>query len=201
MFIVFEWVDGSWKDTQLNKSVQYIREKHKNTQIWITKEPTANTSAGREILQKLKNWGFASSSEALNLYAQDRAEQSDIRREILKHSIILSSRFDYSTYAYQWVSGCSFEDIYAAHDYKNILLPDITFYFDVSKENIKKRLSQRGWEKEYFEEIDFLLQVSYKYKEIIEKFKGERNIIIIDANKSIDEVFEGVKKYLDIYLI
>ncbi|MFZ5341150.1 MAG: hypothetical protein ACOZBL_00875 [Patescibacteria group bacterium] len=39
--------------------------------------------------------------EAAKLYVEDRVEQSVFRRDIIKHSIILSSRFDYSTYAYQ----------------------------------------------------------------------------------------------------
>ena len=63
MFIVFEWVDWCGKDTQINKVFEYLREKNKNIQIWLTKEPTANTTSWKMILQKLKNWGFSSSKE------------------------------------------------------------------------------------------------------------------------------------------
>lgn len=44
-FIVFEGLDGSGKDTQLNKAVEYIRTMDKYAQIWITREPTTNTKA------------------------------------------------------------------------------------------------------------------------------------------------------------
>ena len=199
MFIVFEWVDGSGKDTQLNKIFEYLGERNKNLQIWKTKEPTANTVSWNLILKKLKSWWFSSPEEALELYVKDREEQTIIRKEILKHSLILSSRFDYSTYAYQWVSWLSFEKIKSYHNYDNILIPDITFIFDVSSENIEKRLKNRWWEKEFFEEIDFLKKVNYKYLEIAEKLKLERKIYVIDANESIEKTFENIKSILDKY--
>ncbi len=199
MFIVFEWVDGSWKDTQLNKVFEYIWERNKNMQIWKTKEPTAYTFAWKKILEKLKNWWFESPREALKLYVEDRIEQSKIRKEILKHSIILSSRFDYSTYAYQWVSWLSFEEIEKAHDYDKIIIPDITFIFDVNRENIEKRLNNRWWKKEFFENIDFLQKVNNAYLQIAKRLKNKRKIYIIDANKSIDEVFLQIKNILDKY--
>jgi dTMP kinase len=200
MFIVFEWVDGSWKDTQLNRVFEYIREKNKNQQIWVTKEPTGNTISGKQILEKLAGEWFKNWQEALKLYVADREEQTSIRKDIVQHSVILSSRFDYSTYAYQWVQGLSFDEIYNAHNYDNILMPDITFIFDVSRENIEARLSNRGWDKEFFENIDFLCKVQDKYLETAKKLKSERKIYIINANNSIDSVFDDLKNVLDKYL-
>ena len=182
MFIVFEGVDGSGKDTQLNKVFEYIWERNKNAQIWKTKEPTAYTDSWKKILEKLKWPWFSSAKEALELYIKDREEQTEIRKEILKHSIILSSRFDYSTYAYQGVSWLSFEEIEKAHNYEKIIIPDISFIFNVSREN-----------------IDFLEKVNKKYLEVAGKFKNKRKIYIIDANKTIEEVFREVKNILDKY--
>lgn len=199
MFIVFEWLDWSWKDTQLNKTVEYLRSKDKNIQLWITKEPTANTTAWKEILNRLKTIWFESPKQALELYVKDREEQTVIRKEILKHSTILSSRFDYSTYAYQWASSIDFETIFKFHNYENILIPDLTFIFDVSVENIEKRLKNRWWEKEHFEELDFLKKVREKYLETFDYFKDKRSIVLIDANWTIEEVFEQVKQVLDKY--
>lgn len=199
MFIVFEWVDGSGKDTQLEKTFSYLREKDKNIQIWTTKEPTKNTPSWKKILEKLKNKWFKDWREALKLYVADREEQTKIRKNILKHSVILSSRFDYSTFAYQWAQWLDFSEIYKAHNYENIIIPDITFIFDVNMENIEKRLAKRWWKKEFFEKLDFLEKVKNKYIETAEKLKQERKIFIIDANKSIEEVFEDVKEVLERY--
>lgn len=198
MFIVFEGVDGSGKDTQLNKVFDYLWEKNKNLQIWKTKEPTWYTVSWKQILEKLSNSWFDSAYEALDLYVQDRKEQTVIRQEILKHSCILCSRFDYSTYVYQWLQWISFEEVYKKHDYKNIIIPDITFIFDVSKENIEKRLKIRGWNQEYFENIDFLTQANKKYIQVAQKLSEERNIYIINANQDKAEVFMDIKKILDI---
>lgn len=199
MFIVFEWVDGSWKDTQLDKTFAYLRKKDKNIQIWSTKEPTKNTESWRKILEKLSWDGFKDWREALELFAKDREEQTEIRKNILQHSTILSSRFDYSTFAYQWAQWLTFDEIYEAHNYKNILIPDLTFIFDVNLENIEKRISERWAKKEFFEELDFLNKVRKLYLDSAEKLKSERNIVIIDSNRSIEEVFEDVKTELDKY--
>lgn len=200
MFIVFEWVDGAGKDTQLNKTFEYLWKKNKYLQLWKTREPTFYTESWKLIAYKLKNWWFSSVQEALDLYIQDRKEQTVIRKEILKHSIILSSRFDYSTYAYQWVGWLSFDEIYKAHDdYKDILEPDLTFIFYLDKDNIKKRLTKRWEDKEFFENIDFLEKVNQKYIETAEKLKKRRNIYLINANGTIEEIFNEVKKVLDKY--
>ena len=197
MFIVFEWVDGSGKDTQLNKVFEYLGEKNKNLQIWKTKEPTGYTKSGKEILGKLKWEWFWSAKEAIDLYVMDREEQTVIRKEILKHSCILCSRFDYSTYTYQWLQWLSFEEVYEAHNYQNIILPDITFIFNVSKENIALRLAARWWEKEFFEDVDMLEDINWRYLQVAESLKDERKIFIIDANMSRDDVFEQVRIILD----
>lgn len=193
MFIVFEWLDWSWKDTQLEKTVSFLRKLNKNLQIWITKEPTANTESGRKILEKLSTTWFSSGKEALELFAKDREEQTEIRKQILKHSVILSSRFDYSTFAYQWAQWVTFEEVFEAHNYEKILIPDLTFIFDVNTETIEKRLEKRWSEKEFFEDLEFLKKVRDKYLEAYEILKKTRNIILIDGNGTIEKVFENVK--------
>lgn len=199
MFIVFEWIDWSWKDTQLEKVFSYLRKKDKNLQIWVTKEPTKNTESWKKILEKLSWKGFKNGKEALELFVKDRIEQTEIRKEILKHSVILSSRFDYSTFAYQWAQQVDFDEIYKAHNYEKILLPDLTFIFDISDDKIAERLEKRWSEKEFFEDLEFLKKVKKKYLETYEKLKNERKIVLIDGNWTIDEVFEKVKIIIDEY--
>ena len=193
MFIVFEWLDWSWKDTQLEKTVSFLRKLNKNLQIWITKEPTANTESGRKILERLATTWFSSGKEALELFAKDREEQTEIRKQILKHSVILSSRFDYSTFAYQWAQWVTFEEVFEAHNYEKILIPDLTFIFDVNNETIEKRLEKRWSEKEFFEDLEFLKKVREKYLEAYEILRKTRNIVLIDGNGTIEKVFENVK--------
>lgn len=198
-FIVFEWMDWTGKDTQLNNTFRYLLDQNKFLQIWRTREPTPFTKAWKIIYEKLNWWWFASALEAAKLYVEDRVEQSVFRRDIIKHSIILSSRFDYSTYAYQWVQWMSFDEIYKLHDYKNnwIVEPDISFIFDVSMENWEARVLWR-WEKIwYFEKVEFMKKTKQKYLETYEFFKDKRKVYLIDANKRIEEVFDQIKQVLD----
>lgn len=198
MFIVFEGVDWSWKDTQLTKAFWYLTKKDKYMQIFKTSEPSNKTNSWKIISRKLKNEWFSSKDEALRLYVQDRMEQSSFRGYIIKQSTILSSRFDYSTYVYQWLQWFSFHEIFLAHDwYKDILEPDLTFIFSISRENIEKRLQKRWDKKEFFENIDFLEKANQKYIEISKQLSDRRKIYLIDANWSIEETFEKVKTKLD----
>ncbi len=197
MFIVFEGVDGCGKDTHILKTIDYLWKRNKYLQIWKTREPTWNTEAGKEIWERLKWKGFNSPQEALELYVKDREQQSKIRKEILKHSIIISSRFDYSSYAFQWATWLNFDEIYNAHNYDKILIPDLTFIIDVNMENIEKRLSARWENREFFEKIELLEKVRKKYLDTAQKLSKERVIHIIDGNGNIEEVFWHIKKVLD----
>ena len=78
------------------------------------------------------------------------------------------------------------------------MLPDLTFIFDISDDIIEKRLASRKSKKEFFEDLEFLKKVKKKYLETYEKLKGERNIFLIDANGTIEEVFEDLKKLFEI---
>lgn len=95
--------------------------------------------------------------------------------------------------------GLTFEEVYKAHDYSKMVIPDITFLLDISEENILKRLESRGGHKEVFENINFLTQVRNKYLEVVDKLSSQRNIVIIDANGTIDEVFALIQTELDKY--
>ena len=144
-------------------------------------------------MERLATTWFSSGKEALELFAKDREEQTETRKQILKHSVILSSRFDYSTFAYQWAQWVTFEEVFEAHNYEKILIPDLTFIFDVNTETIKKRLEKRWSEKEFFEDLEFLKKVREKYLEAYEILKKTRNIVLIDGNGTIEKVFENVK--------
>lgn len=76
-------------------------------------------------------------------------------------------------------------------------MPDLTLVFDVDRANIEKRLGNRGEEREFFEQIDFLMKVREKYLESTERLRKGRKIMVIDANQGIDEVFGQVKEILD----
>lgn len=216
MYIVFEWLDGAWKDTQLRNVFKYISERNKHKQILKTQEPTWITKYWKEISEKLKGEWFKTPKEALNLYVKDRVSISQERNIwISKGYAILSSRGDYTTYAYQSIDNekvkwFSFDEIREKHKKEeklfqvNIPKPDITFFFDLPIEETMNRINSRlkEWEKkDFFEKKEFLEKARTQYLKSIKylKDKEKRKIYIIDANKTPDEVFSDVKKILDNY--
>ena len=72
--------------------------------------------------------------------------------------------------------------------------PDLTFVFDVESEIAQKRV---GKTKDRLEKegLEFHKKVRFGYLELAKKYP--QRIKIIDSNKSIDEVFEQVKKIID----
>jgi len=214
MIIVFEWLDGAWKDTQLQNVFKYLTEQNKYLNIWKTQEPSGFTPEWIIIREKLKNWWFQTPEEALELYILDRIWMARYKRLNSSIGVVLVSRGDYTTYAYQsleqnWHRGFSFDEIYKKHkelDTQNeLVVPDITFFFDlpteVTMERIKSRLKE-GEKTDFFEKEEFLREARKKYLEAIEylREKENRNIFIINANKSREEIFEEIKNILDNYL-
>lgn len=194
MYIVFEGIDGSGKDTQLNKVFAWIGRVNKYAQIWKTREPSRQTVAGREISQRLRGEGFRDGRHALNLYVQDRIEQAPLLRSINEHSLILSSRNDLSSYGFQGAQGLSFEEIYTAHNYAHsgIAIPDLTFFLDVSADRVEERIEKRGEAREFFEKVEFQKKVAAKYREAVARLSSERRIITIDANRDQEIIFADI---------
>lgn len=201
LFIAFDGLDGSGKDTQLNKIVDYLKNKDKYCNVWVTREPTKITESGNIISKLLE--GVVTKEDATKYFISDRKEHSDIIKSILKHSHVLTSRYDFSTYAYQIAQGMNFNDLYDAHNYNvETLIPDITIIFDVSVETAMARINNRNQSKEYFENKEFLFNVKKQFDIVIQKLikKDGRNIMIIDGNQDIESVTKNIIDHLRIYI-
>jgi len=199
-FIVFEWIDWSWKDTQMMLFIEKLKKFNKYEQILITRDPSNTTKSWNQIAQSLLNGWFKSPNETLELYVSDRIERSSIYENIIKYATIVASRYDLSTYAYQWIQWFSYDEVFDFHQKKAIDLewflfePNITFLFDISPELVMERISLRWEKKEAFETLEQLSKARDKYLDAI-KYLSEktwRKTIIIDASKSIEEVSNSV---------
>ena len=125
LFIAFEGLYGSGKDTQLHKIINYLKNNDKYCNIWVTREPTKITESGNNISELLK--GVVTKEDTIKYFIKDRKEHSNIIKDMLKHSHVLTSRYDFSTYAYQMAQGSTFDELYNAHNYNiDIIIPDIT---------------------------------------------------------------------------
>ncbi|MEM4133997.1 MAG: dTMP kinase [Candidatus Micrarchaeia archaeon] len=196
-FIVLEGIDGCGKSTQIENIANYLFSKDKSNHILITREPTMISSYGKKVRDLLKKQKNIEKNAALftRLYVNDR--KFHIKKMIIpamkQGCIVISDRYKYSTFAYQLSQGDKLENLIKLH--KGLLVPDLVLILDISEEESIKRTSDQK-EKELFEKKEFLRKVKANYLKMKELFPHE-NIVIIDGERSKEEVFDSIKKEID----
>lgn len=198
-FITVEGLDGCGKTTQLNNIADYFEQKGRK--VILTREP-GGTKLGekiREILLDVDNTGMNSVAE-LMLYAAARAQivSELIVPAVEQGKIVICDRFIDSSIAYQGYGRKLGAEIveginsYALQGCK----PDITFLFDISPEEIARRKTlKEKLDRVESEKIDFHNRVYEGYLALAEA--NRERIIVIDARKSIEEIFKEVKCHID----
>lgn len=195
-FITFEGADGCGKTTQSELVKKYLEEKGFEV-IW-TREP-GSRGLGQKIRELLLHYDgdVAPMCEAF-LFLADRAQniEQNIKPAVSEGKIIICDRHTDSTIAYQgYGRGKDIEQLaYLNNLATDSMKPDITFVYDVSTDIAQTRV---GNEKDRMESagIEFHKKVRQGYLELAKK--EPNRIKVINANNSIEEVFEDTKKLLD----
>jgi len=203
-FIVIEGIDGSGKGTQMCRLAEWLYKRNKTYHIVMTREPTAVSEHGeliRRLLATSREMGQYA-REFLRLFVADRADH--IRRLIapaLKYTcIVLCDRYKHSTIAFQQTQGVPFEEIIKAHE--GLLIPDLTIILDTDprialQRNIDDK--SRAYQEVFEREVYFMEKIRSHYLELPARLPNEK-IIIIDANRSPDAVFELVRAAIEKHL-
>ena len=202
LFIVADGIDGSGKSEIVKMLHNYLFSKQKNYRILTTREPT-NGKYGkliREMLKKENNLK-SSSKKLMDLFIKDREEHlKNIIEPFLKKNdknelnIVLCDRYYYSTIAFQGAQGLKLKDLIIEN--KGFRKPDIAFILDVEPSIALKRIEYRA--KEKFEKLDFMKKIRQKFLQLPKLL--EDNIKIIDSSKPLKNVFEDVRKEVDVIL-
>lgn len=195
LFITFEGIDGCGKTTQINLLNDYLKSKNYNTVL--TLEP-GGSDIGQSLRQILLHYeGFVDDTCELLLYLADRAQHTKtvITDNINKGNFVLCDRYIDSTVAYQgYARGGDIEKINFLNDIATSnLKPDITFLFDIDVETAQTRVGKNKDRLEK-ESIDFHNKVRMGYLDIADK---NSRIKVIDSKKTIEEIFEEVKEYIN----
>lgn len=195
-FIVFEGIDGSGTSTQIKRLVE-----SNPSRFFATAEPTTNETG--KFLRRMLCGEFAVDEKTASyLFAADRCEHifgKDGVEDLIKNGkTVVSDRYFFSSLAYQSVS--------CGKDLPRLLnspfpLPEYLFYFKIDPEISLKRVDSRNGQKEIYEKLDIQKKIAKLYDEVIEEYQEKTNesgmkIIIIDATKSIDEVFDNILREL-----
>ena len=189
MFIVIEGIDGTGKTTIAKKLGEELQSL--GYDVLVTEEPTKTWIGDdvRRAVEEEKN-GF---TQALLFFA-DRADHiEELKRK--SDRIIISDRYVYSTYAYQGAQleklmGLDnaiewFEKVYEPFRYD----PDVVILITVNPNEGLDRIYGRD-RKEKFERHEFLRRVQEIYLRLSKKY----GFIVVDGNRSFEEVYEDVKK-------
>jgi len=197
-FIVIEGLDGSGKSAQVDLVVNHLEALGRT--VVVTKEPTTDSEAGRKVRQALRKEIIVEPMELQKLYVQDRKEhlENKVIPALKEGKFVVSSRYAFSTFAYGYSDGLDVDLLVKLNE--EFLLPNLTVIVDVNPESCVERIEGRGEPKELFEKLEKLAKVNEIYKKIPNMFPalggsasgGE--IVTINGERSIPEVFEEIKK-------
>lgn len=198
-FITFEGADGCGKTTQSELIKQYLEQKGFDV-VW-TREP-GSKGLGQKIRELLLHYDgdVAPMCEAF-LFLADRAQHVEhlIKPAVEQGKIVICDRHTDSTIAYQgYGRGENIEQLrYLNNLATGVTKPDLTFVFDVSTDVAQKRV---GDEKDRMESagIEFHKKVRQGYLELANQ--EPKRIKVVNANNSIEQVFEDAKKIIDVFL-
>jgi len=195
-FICLEGIDGCGKSTQITALEKLYKDK--GFEVLCVREPggTEISEMIRQILLNPAHKGKMSDIAELLLY---NAARSQLIHEVIKPALekgiaVLADRFAYSTLAYQGYGRRLNIDVI-----KNLLritcgdcFPNKTFILDIpvslSRERQKKDKMRSGADRIELEKNEFFERVCQGYRTIAKE--NPDNCILIDAQKSPDEIFK-----------
>jgi dTMP kinase len=187
-FIIFEGLDGSGQSTQTKLLGDFLTKK--GQLVVLTKEPTLDSQPGRKIRDVLDEKIKIDSAELQKLFAKDRKSHLDslIIPALKQQKLVISDRYFFSSFAFgaldldlEWLIELN----------KDFILPDLTFFLDVSPEICLNRIKERNKGFEFFEKKEKLARVYQNYQLLLKKFK---DTYPIKGELSKEEVFEQIKE-------
>ena len=201
LFLAFEGIDGCGKTTQINHLANWLPNSGlmpKRSKLLVTREP-GGTSLGTALRHLLLHPPENNAPEPLAellLYAADRAQHVSqvILPSLQKGDWVISDRFSGSTLAYQgYGRKLNINTINQLEEIAtNGLIPDITFWLDVSViESLSRRKSISN-DRIEAEGSDFLNKVASGFSKVAK----DRQWVHLSASHPPDLLHNEVKKKL-----
>lgn len=191
--IVIESIDGGGTETQSKLLMDYL--KSKNTPAERIYYPDYDQPLGKLIHEYLhRKFDFPPDVQAI-LYAADMIKDKDrIKKWLEEGRIVIADRYVTSTIAYQGFRGFPVEKILKLAEMFDIPKPDIIIYLKVSAETSMKRKLKEKQDLDRNESDRKLMENLGLFYERLAKDNVFSRWVVIDGEKSREEVFEEVRK-------
>ena len=188
-FIAIEGLDGSGATGLVFKLNEYFF--NEKIPALFTQEPTNSVIGGIARGTLSGDFKIASAAGLQLLFAADRANhlEKEIIPALKNGQHVITKRYFLSSIAYGSVLINDRDWLWKIND--QFLMPDLTILLKVSAKTRMKRLGQNNLELNLFTDEDSLQKVWENYEIIAKKYP---NIVIIDAEKSQEEIFNEVKE-------
>ncbi len=201
LYIALEGIDGSGKTTQVNELKRFFEEKGRV--VVTTREPRKEGLIG-DIVEKVLT-GEIKIPDIANqyLFSTDRAIKHEelIVPALKAGKVVITDRAFWSAIVYGILDRMNGEYDYSLA-YQFLIghalpftIPDQTFYLQLPLETALERLSEKGGEKEIYEEKNKIEKVCHGYEWLLKEFSEEFKII--DAGKSVEEVAGEIVKAIN----
>lgn len=202
LFVTVEGTDGCGKTTQITNIVDYLSSL--GCRVILTREP-GGTRISENIRSIILDPAFTEmhSITELMLYSAARAQlvEQVIRPAIANCETVICDRYIDSFYAYQgYGRGLDMEMLKKITSLAiNNAMPDITFFFDLVPEiGLRRRMNAANGDRIENEQMEFHRRVYHGYRQLAKE--NPERIKTIDASRSVDEVWEDVRRQLDMAL-
>lgn len=206
LYIAFEGIDGSGKTSQIERLKEYFEAQGKS--VVTTREPRKEVGLIAEINKKILEGEMVIPRSAFQyLFTADRIIHLEelVIPSLQEGKVVITDRCFWSAIPYGAIDvNKTFDAKKAesllvaqgvlAHHYQ-VIVPDITLYFDISVETSLTRMGAMTKTKELYEEKDTLLQVLAGYKWLRETFTDE--FTMINAEQPLEEVTQNMVQMVE----
>jgi dTMP kinase len=200
-FIVIEGIDGSGTTTQCSLLAERLVEQ--GSPAHTTREPSdgpvgvliRQILTGRVVVPGRDGARAPTWATMATLFASDRLDhlEADVIPNLTDGVTVICDRYDYSSVAYQTVSGGGGEDVstWVRELNRHARRPDLTLVLDVEPEVAASRRGARSGSPELYEVDEMQVELAKFYSKIDELFPGD-TIRHIDANCGVEGVTAAI---------
>lgn len=207
MFITFEGIEGSGKTTQQQRLAEHLRARGRT--VVVTKEPGGTPLADRIRAILLDSANVIDPIAEVFLFAASRRQHTTevIEPALARGEVVLCDRYADSTLAYQGFGRMiDLDRLRTLNEWAtDALVPNLTLLFDLPEEAGLTRARSRNAvateDEGRFEAEDLRFHRRVREGYLSMAVAEPRRFAVIDANGTVDEVFERVMAKLPPELI